>query len=111
MFQKITDPNLYGVTFHNVDLYRVKTNLVYLFYFGVLIFFIKNKVPKSHFEFIVLFIGLALLSLAFSLDIERSFYSIIVVIISPLLFQSLVLCNSVNIKLRGIANENKKLRR
>ncbi len=30
---------------------------------------------------------------------------------SPLLFQSLILGNSTNIKLRGIANENKKLRR
>lgn len=30
---------------------------------------------------------------------------------SPLLFQSLVLCNSMNIKLRGIATENKKLRK
>ncbi|MDC7238634.1 MAG: ANTAR domain-containing protein [Sphaerochaetaceae bacterium] len=32
-------------------------------------------------------------------------------IISPLLFQSLVLCNSLNVRLRGIANENRKLRR
>ena len=30
---------------------------------------------------------------------------------SPLLFQSLILANSINIKLKGIAGENKKLRK
>ena len=89
IFQKLTDPTIYGETLRNVTLERIQTNLMLFGCCLVFFHFLRWKKSRTLLYYTIyffLFILFHCLSLIFSQDIYQSFNLFLIAVIQPILF-------------------------
>jgi hypothetical protein len=89
IFQKITDPTIYGDTLRDISFQRISTSLMLVPFFLLLLPKFRpqprNEVVKNSFYFFLLFL-FHLISTFFSEDVCQSFNLLIVAIVLPVIF-------------------------
>lgn len=95
IFQKLTDPTLHGITFHIFGIDRIKTNLIIIISFLVIILFPNRHQALGISRFVVCVVTFHLFNVLFSVNPQNSLALFIVSVVLPILLYKVLM--SINL--------------